>query len=261
MCRLLSDYIQAHGGQIRLNSNVNEILVEKEEAVGLRLKSGEIIKGRCYIANTTPWGLYERLLPEDTRTKPMLRRLYKAPYPRGVFTLFLGVKQACLPSQMSHEVFFSPKPYTGSPPQGPFFIAISPLEDPGRAPPGCRAMTISQYTHADEWYQGDGYAVHKKKMQERTLQALKDIIPFLDEGICVFESATPLTYERFTARPGGMVKGVPQIPAVFYNKAFSEKTCYRHLFMIGDCIAPGLGVEGVCRASLKLADWICKRYD
>ena len=102
---------------------------------------------------------------------------------------------------------------------------------------------------------------NKEQMKERAIHVLKGLIPFLDEGLCFCESATPLTYEKFTGRPGGIVNSVPQTLAIIGNKALSELTCYRDLFLISDCTSPGLGVEGICQASLQLVDGICKRYE
>ncbi|MGA1845369.1 MAG: phytoene desaturase family protein [bacterium] len=261
LCNTLSQYIQMHGGEIRFNSPVKEIMMRKRRAVGLQLATGEVLEGRCYIANTVPWVLYERLLSEGFIRNRMIRMLSRVPSPHGVFTLFLGVKESCLPSQMGHKVFFLPPMVNEEEWIGPLFISLAPQEDEGRAPDKCRAMTVFHYTSTKGWYRGKEYRQNKEWMESRVLHTLKGLIPFLDEGICVHESATPLTYEEFTGRPGGVVNGIPQVHRVAANRALSDTTCYRDLFMISDCTSPGLGVEGICQSSLKLVDRICKRYE
>jgi phytoene dehydrogenase-like protein len=261
LCRLLAQYIREKGGEIRLKSPVRHILTRKGKAVGLELGTDEAMEGRCYIANTTPWVLYEKLLSDGSYRNRMIRRLRRSPFPKSVFTLFLGVKEDCLPSHMGHKVFFFPEQGEESDQTGPLFITLAPKEDMGRAPAGSRALTVFHYTASDGWERGKGYEHRKEQMTERALRLLKRLIPFLDEGLCFSEAATPLTYERFTARPGGIVNGAPRVFAPFGNKALSESIGYSDLFLIGDCVSPGLGVEGICQASLHLVDRICKRYE
>jgi phytoene dehydrogenase-like protein len=261
LCNLLSHYIRTNGGEIRLNCLVSRVLINKREAIGLELDTGEVLEGRCYIANTTPWGLYEKLLFHGFSKNRIVWKLRKVPYPNSVFAVFLGVKESCLPSQMGHKVFFLPSMNNGKEQTGPLFIALSPREDAERAPEGCRAMTVFRYISSQGWNKGIGYIKNKEQMQERVISVLKGLIPFLDEGLCYCESATPLTYEKFTARPGGIVNSVPQTLPIIGNKALSEFTGYRDLFLISDCTSPGLGVEGICQASLHLTDRICKRYE
>jgi phytoene dehydrogenase-like protein len=261
LCRLLSQYIRANGGEISLNSPVEKVMVRKRKTTGLLLKTGEILEGRCYISNTTPWSLYEDLLSEGFNRKRMIRRLSRLPYPSPIFALFLGVKEDSLPAQLGHKVFFLPDLVGDENQTGPLFIALAPKEDPDRAPEGYRAMSVFHYTSHKNWENRAEYAHNKQQMKGRVLRVLKRLIPFLDEGLCFCESATPLTYERFTSRPGGIVNGIPQNLAVIGNNALAESTCCRDLYLISDCNSPGLGVEGICQASLDLVDRICKRYE
>ncbi|MBN2372986.1 NAD(P)/FAD-dependent oxidoreductase [bacterium] len=257
----LFEYIGSHRGEVRLGCRVKEILTEKNDAVGIRLESGEVMEGRCYIANTTPWGIYERLISDGHRMRRMIHRMRKTPTPNSVFALFLGVKESCIPSRMCHEVLYIPSPTKGENDSAtPLFIAMNPPEDMGRAPEGYRAMSIFKYEPYEHANKGKEYFACKKRIEEEIIHGLKGLMPFIDEGISLCESATPATYERFTGRPLGRIKGVPQTLSVLHNKAFSEFTCYRNLFLTGDCVPLCLGVEGVCLSALRLTDWICKRY-
>jgi phytoene dehydrogenase-like protein len=191
----------------------------------------------------------------------MKRRLSKLPYPSAIFTLFLGVNENCLPSQIGHKVFFLPRGSEEADQIGPLFIALTPKSDTDRAPKGYRALTVFHYISSDGWHRGNEYVKKKDLTQEKTIRTLKKLIPFLDEGLCFCESATPLTYEKFTGRPKGMVNGLPQFRETYGNKALSCSTSYRDLFQISDCTSIGLGVEGLCQTSLNLTDRICKKYE
>ncbi|WP_068085196.1 phytoene desaturase family protein [Novosphingobium rosa] len=57
--------IEEHGGEIRTDAPVSDILIEKGRASGVRLASGEVIRARrAVVANVTPTQLYGGLLPD-----------------------------------------------------------------------------------------------------------------------------------------------------------------------------------------------------
>lgn len=255
---LLTKYILDKGGEIRLNSKVSEIILINDEVQGIKLENKSALEGGIFIANTTPWSLYNHLLPKDKKTEKMIKALSKIPDPKGVFTLFLGVKSDCLPSEMGQEVLFLPDEIN----REPIFISVSPEKDTQRAPQGYRAMTAFQYTQANRWQKEKKiYMTQKQQKVETFISELKRLLPFLEEGLCFYEAATPITYERYTARPNGIVKGIPQFCSLYDNRALSEFTCYNNIYIIGDCISPSMGVEGVCRTALRLVNWIAKKYD
>ncbi len=58
--------LERWGGQLRLNSHVEQILIESGKVVGVRLRGDEIINAPIVISNATIWDTYTKLLkPED----------------------------------------------------------------------------------------------------------------------------------------------------------------------------------------------------
>lgn len=86
--------IQEHGGAIVYKAGVDRILTEGEgpemRAVGVRLKNGTDVLGKCVISNATRWDTFGRLLPFVPENEAKFRKRYvKSP---SFLTLHLGIK-------------------------------------------------------------------------------------------------------------------------------------------------------------------------
>ena len=76
--RAFESLIAAQGGQMRVNADVDEILVRDGRVRGVRLKGGEVIAAPSVLASVTPGQLYGRLLkdvnlPEDRAAAKVFR--------------------------------------------------------------------------------------------------------------------------------------------------------------------------------------------
>ncbi|MBJ2149556.1 NAD(P)/FAD-dependent oxidoreductase [Paracoccus sp. IB05] len=58
--------IEANGGELRCNADVDEITVEKGRVTGVRLKDGTAIRAKSVLASVAPGQLYNRLLKSVT---------------------------------------------------------------------------------------------------------------------------------------------------------------------------------------------------
>jgi phytoene dehydrogenase-like protein len=54
LTQAMADFAKSKGVEIRTNAEVAEIVIEKERALGVQLKSGETFNSRCVLANTDP---------------------------------------------------------------------------------------------------------------------------------------------------------------------------------------------------------------
>ena len=73
--------LHKHGGRLKLNAHVEEVLVEQGRAAGVRLRSGEILKAdRAVISNASIWDTLA-LLPAGAVPKSFVE---KAPEHSGM---------------------------------------------------------------------------------------------------------------------------------------------------------------------------------
>ena len=87
------------GSTIVYKAPVDEILSEGSggdlRAVGVRLRDGREVRGRCVVSNATRWNTFGKLLPHIPRNEAKFRELYvKAP---SFISLHLGVSADCVP--------------------------------------------------------------------------------------------------------------------------------------------------------------------
>ncbi len=81
------------GGQIKLNSQVEEILVTKRKACGVKLKSGEIFKANIVCSNADYAHTYENLVKGFKLQNNKLKTNYFTEYSNSLFVLYFGFKK------------------------------------------------------------------------------------------------------------------------------------------------------------------------
>ncbi len=137
---------------------------------------------------------------------------------------------------------------------GSLFISFSEDGD-GRAPKGEITLIASIFVNINDW-QGitkDIYLAKKDyflKKISSTLESKFDISP---ENWLHRELATPLSFERWTNRPKGIVGGLGQNPDNFGIFGLSSRTPIKGLWLCGDSIYPGEGTAGVSESALMVS--------
>ncbi|HSB96282.1 MAG TPA: NAD(P)/FAD-dependent oxidoreductase [Spongiibacteraceae bacterium] len=91
MSEALVRQIEQHGGEVRLKQSVDEILIENNRAVGVRLKNGEQIRARTVVSNLDKHATFAHLLREQTLPADIQAQLdavlYRGAYVHMLFKL------------------------------------------------------------------------------------------------------------------------------------------------------------------------------
>ena len=95
LTQALARCIEAHGGSVVPNQEVDQILVEQGRAVGVRTAGGDIITARAVVANSHVWVTYLKLL--DHWTPPDLRRRIEKIHVGNGFGMVLRCAMDALP--------------------------------------------------------------------------------------------------------------------------------------------------------------------
>ena len=82
------------------------------------------------------------------------------------------------------------------------------------------------------------------------LDAISRALPGLRECITFRITGTPVSFQRFTRRPEGMVGGFPQT-SVF--RARGPRTGLPNVLFVGDSVFPGQSTAGVTLSGLRVA--------
>ena len=249
----LVDWIRAQGGHVLYRQEVDRILVKSGRAAGVITKKGLHLEGDAVLANLTPWALND-LLGDDSPAS-LQRELSSRPATWGAFVLYLGLDANKLDGLAAdhHQVIVDADQPLGE--GNSVFISLSDKHDPGRAPDGKRAATLSSHTAVAPWWQLNGgdrqeYLARRDAYTERLLNAAEQVLPNFRDAIDFQMAGTPVTFETFTRRPQGMVGGFP-MTSVW--RARGPRTGVGRLWLVGDSIFPGQSTAGVTLGAMRVA--------
>jgi C-3',4' desaturase CrtD len=258
---LLAESIRLSGGRVRFNSPALRLAYDSAGQVrGVDLLSGETLEAtRAVISNLTIWDTYGKLAGSH-HTPDAVRRRLKQVRGWGAYLLYLGLDEAAAARLPGDHILALTDWQEGSsftPEETQFMFGIAPSWDT-RAPVGRRAVTVSTFTEAEEWFtfhqDETEHEARDQMMLERWWERIHRLMPELGSGVEVIETATPRSFYDFTRRRLGMVGGLGQSLDLFGMNSFSHRTEIPKLYMVGDTVFPGQGVAGVTQSALIVAN-------
>ncbi|MBX0327717.1 NAD(P)-binding protein [Oscillochloris sp. ZM17-4] len=256
IARTLADALIRDGGELRYRAWVDQILVEGERAVGVRLAGGEELRARHIIAGQTVWDV-ARLLGEAAPRR-LLRLAKGTPEAWGAFMLYLGVDAAAVPAGLAehHQVLLRYGEPMGE--GNTAFVSLHPADDTSRAPAGQRAVTVSTHTRVGPWWEARAagraaYRERKGRWAERLLDAAEVALPGLRGHIRYQQAGTPVSFARYTRRAEGMVGGLGQRPEQSGFRSLGARAAgVDRLWLVGDSAFPGQSTAAVTQGAIRL---------
>jgi len=249
----LADWFQNNGGKLHFRQQVEQLLVCTDGSKLLRTNKGMEVKAGIVLANLTPWGL-AKLMGDDAPAS-LQRTVRDTPPTWGAFTIYLGLDAGQLPRGIAghHQVVVDPDRPLGE--GNSVFVSLSDVTDETRAPVGQRVATLSTHTAIARWWQLKehdfaAYEARRADYVERMLGAAELAIPQLRKAVRLCLPGTPVTFERFTRRPMGMVGGFAQ-ESLF--SARGPATDLPNVWLVGDSIFPGQSTAGVTVGAMRVA--------
>lgn len=257
--------ILSRGGEIRTSTAVEEILVEKGRAVGVRTRDGARHEADWVVSNvdakTTFLGLLDGAsLPEDFR-----RSVALTPYTDSELRVYLGIdpRRVDLARMIATHVYFrlNEAPENEDPAGVANFgnreIEVCLWSDnaPGLIPPGKAALILGtglRYEPFARFWKGpkqrtEDYRGYKRRLVQELIRVAGCLLPGLGSGIEVMEAATPLTYEDWGHRARGSIAGWTW--SVEHERALGQKllveTPVPNLLLVGIYAAAELFLGGI----------------
>ncbi|HZH89471.1 MAG TPA: NAD(P)/FAD-dependent oxidoreductase [Pyrinomonadaceae bacterium] len=265
LARSLTDSIKQSGGRVRFDATALRLAFDADgRAAGVDLLSGESVRAtRAVVSNLTVWDTYGKLVGAS-RTPGGLRERLKSTRGWGAYLLYLGADDDAvrrLPAEHLLALDSWQEGETYDAERAQFMFSASPAWDAKRAPAGKRAVTVSLYTDAAEWF---GYHTDEtehetqdQQMLEACWKRLHAALPELGAGVEVIETATPRTFYEGTRRKLGMTGGIPQTLANYSDAdAFTHRSPFPNLYTVGDTVFPGNGLAAVTQSALIVANEI-----
>ena len=240
--------LERHGGHLMLDAPVEQVLVEGDRAVGVRLRKGTIRARRAVVSNASVWDTL-KLLPQGSVLESFRAKRQATPACDSFMHLHLGIDGAGLPPNLPcHHIIVNDWEKGVTAPQNVVLVSIPSLLDSSLAPPGKQSIHV--YTPGNEPYhlwqgldrRSQEYAHQKQARSEVMWQALERIIPDIRDRAQVTLVGTPLTHERFLRCHRGSYG-----PAIRAGSGTfpGPTTPLPGLLCCGDSTFPGIGLPAV----------------
>jgi phytoene dehydrogenase-like protein len=256
------------GGEIKLNTEVNEILVKDNRAYGVKTKDGTEYKGSV-ISNASPFYTYDWIPDGVAAKEKMIKQISKRKIFEPVAILFMSLDEKKYNldklegiSILSKDDYKMPtEEYT--PETAPIVINIYPKRD-GDEFRSLVALVPISYEYHNYWEteagfnRGEKYKKLKKEVEEILMYRIEKHMgkDFID-AVNHHELSTPITYERYTYSKNGSFMGWSAEQSE-YGRYMKQRTEINDLYMVGQWVFPGFGVAGVMASGYYLAKEILK---
>jgi phytoene dehydrogenase-like protein len=251
----LAENLKTSGGVLRLDSPVLRLAYAADgQPVGIDLLSGErVLATRAIVSNLPIWDTYGKLVGLS-RTPRSISAELRNSHAWGAYLMFLGMdssaRERLATDRMLLVTEHSEEAY--APDRQQLMVNISP-QSAGRAPAGKLAVTVSAFTQADDWFSFHEDESAHDSQDQATLETywtkLHAAMPELGDAVEVIETATPRTFYESTRRKFGMVGA----PSGLAETTAPGSSPFPNLFLVGDTVSSGFGLEGIAQSALKLA--------
>ncbi len=265
--------VEAAGGALLVNHEVEEILVEGGAAAGVRVRAG---RGQAPVEHRAPLVFsgagadltLTRLLP------PALRQA--APPPAAgtsAVTLYQGLSRSpaevglrgentWLFAKADHDALWAERNLLLEGQVGAAYLSTPSLKDPA-----ARSHTAEVISHLDAeplaawrdgaWRRrGPEYEALKQRITGALLATVERRFPGFGALVAHAELSTPLTMEHFGGQRRGLYYGIPATPDRFRSRRCGVRTPVRNLYLAGaDAVSLGIGgalMGGVLSAALSM---------
>ncbi|MEC8951382.1 MAG: NAD(P)/FAD-dependent oxidoreductase [Pseudomonadota bacterium] len=268
----LAGALQEHGGEIRTNASVEQILVKNKKAVGVVLESGDELLAdivvsnldakrtftKCMDENDLPPGIYDRAKNFKIRGSSGKVNIALSRLPK-----FNGVPdnryvnrggQAFVGSLETMERAYD---YwkRGRWSDDPFIESVIPSAwDPTVAPPGKHWMSNFVQYCPSELVDGPWTPQKRDQFGETVVDKIERYSPGFKELIVHMEVRTPFEIEEeIGLTEGNIFQGELTIDQLLFNRPFPGYAQYRmpvrNMYMCGSSTHPGGGVSSACGAN------------
>ncbi|HJN74099.1 MAG TPA: NAD(P)/FAD-dependent oxidoreductase [Myxococcota bacterium] len=256
------------GGWTRVVASVDQILVEDDRAVGVRLADGEEIRAEKVVSAAGIVATLRRLLPEQIRGQDWVTEALEGVAPASAhLCLYIGFKGditkagASAANKWFYRVWSSDDDaWMVAPEQEEFeralclYCSFPSLKDPEHDPgPELRhtgeVVTFVPWEAFERWSgtawrkRGDDYLAFKQRLQDALLEDFLSDMPQLRGYIDYVELSTPLSTEYFCRPMSGSIYGIEPTPERFANDRLKPRCPIGDLYFSGSEVTT-VGVMG-----------------
>lgn len=262
------------GGELRLNTPVEKILIEDGRAVGVELPGGERLFANQIVSNADPHTTFIKLIGENKLPWRLKRKVRRVKYSTSCLSLFLAVDLdlEALGFDSGNYWFYEHADLDqiyedglddtniSKEPAG-MFVTVTTLKDPSKMVRGHHTLEVFAFVGYEPFAKWENepsgdrsweYQQLKEQITGKMLAALDTRIPGLSDAVVFKELGTPLTNAHYLhAHQGniyGIEKGVWQVGPL----AFPIRSGIENLYLCGQSTTSH-GIAGTAGSGLSAA--------
>ncbi len=250
------------GGQIHLNTSVDEILVNdaSHQVTGVRLEDGTVHKAQAVVSNADVAFTYKHMIQEQYRRKYTNRRINNYKYSMSLFVIYFGTKRRYTDTNLAHHNIILGKRYKRLlqdifqkkhlSDDFSLYLHMPTLTDPSMAPEGHEAFyVLSPVPHLGS---GTNWEQAAKPYRDSIMQFLEDnYLPGLQEDIVAEHSIDPLHFQNtLNSHMGSAFSVQPILMQSAWFRPHNRSEDFGNLYFVGAGTHPGAGLPGVLSSSI-----------
>ena len=251
------------GGQVHLNSNVEEILVDGDDpqrVTGIRLADGAIHAADQIVSNADAAFTYRNLIPEHHRRKYTNRKIDGMKYSMSLFVIYFGTKRQYRDQGLAHHNIILSQRYKELltdifdrqqlAEDFSLYLHMPSLTDPSVAPPGCESFyVLSPVPHLGS---GIDWTQAAKPYRDAIMQFLEDnYLPDLQANVIAEHYIDPLHFQNvLNSHMGAAFSLQPTLMQSAWFRPHNRSEDFGNLYFVGAGTHPGAGLPGVLSSAI-----------
>jgi len=254
---------QKLGGKVTHGATVEEILVEDDRAMGVRLADGSEHRADIVVSAADGHSTIFKMLDGRYVDQKIKDRYANWPMFPPILIISFGVANN-FPEEASANRVRLQRPITleGQESEGFSFRIFN--DDPTLAPPGKTVVQVILTTDFDRWCDlqekdRPRYEAEKERVAAEVLAQLEAYLPGIGSQVEMTDVATPYTFWRYTRNYRGAFEGWLMAPETFGTRVEKTLPGLNDFYMSGQWVEPGGGVPTALFSGRNLIKMLCRQ--
>jgi phytoene dehydrogenase-like protein len=252
------------GGQIEYGARVEEILVEENRAVGVRLADGSEHRSDLVISAADGHATIFDLLGGHHCDETIRGYYDRLPIFPPLLFVGIGVGRTLdgFPNAVSGISFPLREPITVDGRRLSRLSVQASTFDPSLAPPGKTVLKVMIPSSFERWRKlrerSDEYRAEQDTVATEVIRGLDQRFPGLSDHVEMVDVATPTTWNRYTGNWQGSFEGWLPSPKTLTMRMSKTLPGLYDFYMIGQWVQPGGGLPSAVASARHALQMICK---
>ena len=253
--------VNINGGEVLCNAEVQEVLIKKNKAYGVKMVTGEEFHARKIISGASAQISVSNFLPQSYQNKDWVKSIMKLNTSPPYICLYMGFKGDIAKAKATSTNWWFNKNFDVTQENWDFeneksadilYVSFPSLKDPTYDPGEEQlhtgeCVTFMPWELFEKWQNTDfknrdeEYKKIKAEIQESIINQLKSHMPDIMQYLDFAELSTPLTTNHFCNTIKGAIYGLEATPERFTCTDLRPKTPIKNFYLTGiDTAAPGV---------------------